>query len=68
VGGAPGRQGFGSSLVQSLVAAQLGGTVERHWEGKGLCCRILMPAECLEAEEDLPEQDVNATAPGPAPA
>jgi two-component sensor histidine kinase len=66
VGGAPGRQGFGSNLVQSLVAGQLGGTVERHWAGEGLRCRILLPAECLEADEDAPEQGVNAAARGPA--
>ena len=38
----PRRSGFGTSLIDRVVAAQ-GGTVERNWHPEGLSLRLVMP-------------------------
>lgn len=45
--GPPARLGFGSSLLRSLAARQLGGSVEKRWEEGGLQCRITLPPQVL---------------------
>ena len=43
VPGPPGRRGFGSRVIETVVVSQLGGTVARQWEADGLVCDIALP-------------------------
>lgn len=40
----PPRQGFGTRVIDTSVA-QLGGTVQRHWQPSGLLCKVRLPLE-----------------------
>jgi len=46
--GAPGRRGFGSTLIQGTVGSQLGGTIQKFWEPEGLGCEMILGATCLQ--------------------
>ncbi|WP_148213353.1 PAS domain S-box protein [Rhodospirillum centenum] len=46
VQGPPTRRGFGTDLLDSTVAGQLGGRLDRFWDAEGLTCRIRLPADC----------------------
>lgn len=47
---APTRASFGSKLIKSSFAAQLGGNVEMHFEPYGLFCIVSVPAGALAQE------------------
>jgi two-component sensor histidine kinase len=40
---APARRGFGSRLIEATAERQLGGVVQRVWDGEGLVCTISVP-------------------------
>jgi putative addiction module CopG family antidote len=40
----PGRKGFGSRLIESGLARELGGEVHLNYEPEGVVCQIVMPA------------------------
>jgi two-component sensor histidine kinase len=39
----PGRKGFGSRLIESGLARELGGEVHLNYEPEGVVCQIVMP-------------------------
>jgi len=41
--GPPARAGFGTRVLKATLCDQLGGTLDRRWEGEGLVCRIELP-------------------------
>ncbi|MBI1360349.1 MAG: hypothetical protein GC155_08705 [Alphaproteobacteria bacterium] len=41
---APKRTGFGSSLIETMIERNLGGSVERAYQPTGLVCTITLPA------------------------
>lgn len=43
----PEHQGFGTRLTNLSVEAQLGGTLEQHWEHDGLRCRLRVPVKAF---------------------
>lgn len=47
---APARRGFGSRMIESALAADLGGTVQLEFATDGLCCTIDAPAPRMMAE------------------
>ncbi|WP_255567965.1 PAS domain-containing protein [Brevundimonas sp. PAMC22021] len=47
VAGPPERVGFGSSLTNLSVEAQLGGKLSREWRPEGLCIVVDLPATAL---------------------
>lgn len=55
----PGRQGFGSKLIEATITRQLKGRVDWQWRETGLTCRILLPASALlvGAKSSSPESD-----------
>lgn len=48
----PERRGFGTTVIESSIAEQLGGTVRLDWRPTGLACEIHIPAERLMANQD----------------
>lgn len=44
---APDREGFGTTLIRSIVEGQLAGTLELAWEPDGLRCAMELPADVL---------------------
>jgi CheY-like chemotaxis protein len=44
---APGRQGFGSRLINTLVARQLSGSVCFDWHEQGMSCTIELPSRLV---------------------
>lgn len=42
---APNRRGFGSRLIEDVLAAELQGTVEMHYEPSGLLCKVSAPMD-----------------------
>lgn len=46
----PSRQSFGSKLIKSSFASQLGGTVEMKFEPSGLICIVTVPLAALGRE------------------
>jgi PAS domain S-box-containing protein len=42
---APERQGFGTSLISTMVERQLGGSVVFDWRPEGLACRMVIPMD-----------------------
>lgn len=59
-GDAP-RTGFGTTLLERIVEAQLGGTIERTFTDTGLVCRIAIP---LAAEGFEPARPARRAGPG----
>jgi PAS domain S-box-containing protein len=49
---APEKGGFGTTLLNALVAGRHGGQVEMDWRETGLACTITIPAEGLRAGAD----------------
>ncbi|MDZ4760387.1 MAG: CHASE3 domain-containing protein [Alphaproteobacteria bacterium] len=47
VNGDPSREGFGTTLARLSVEGQLGGSIDKVWEGEGLRVRISVPAATL---------------------
>jgi len=43
--GPPDRRGFGSQMADRAVSGQLGGKIERTWQGNGLLVRVNAPVE-----------------------
>ena len=43
--GPPRRRGFGSTVVETTVRSQLGGTSSFRWEQQGLRCELSIPAD-----------------------
>jgi two-component sensor histidine kinase len=39
----PTRLGFGTSLIEELIAHELGGTVDLAFAPGGICCRMKLP-------------------------
>jgi two-component sensor histidine kinase len=48
----PEHRGFGTTVIESSIAQQLGGTVRFDWLPAGLACKINVPAEQLMVNED----------------
>jgi two-component sensor histidine kinase len=46
------RRGFGTTVMESSIVQQLGGTVRLDWRPAGLACEINVPAEQLMENED----------------
>lgn len=44
----PSNQGFGTRLLKTTIENQLGGSLERVWQSKGLCCTITVPKSHLQ--------------------
>jgi PAS domain S-box-containing protein len=44
IAGPPDRRGFGSQLAELSIVQQLGGTITRDWDCKGLSVRMRVPA------------------------
>lgn len=61
---APGRRGFGSTLLHELAARQLGGRLETDWRPEGLVARLELPAALLRrgAVEDRDAASMRAPA------
>jgi PAS domain S-box-containing protein len=52
VAGRPERKGFGSRLVNGVLAAYFAGTVQTHFEASGFMCELKAPLDRLLAEAD----------------
>jgi PAS domain S-box-containing protein len=52
--GAPERIGFGTRLIEANAGAQLAGSVEMHWDPKGLRCTLRIGAEALRRDAAAP--------------
>lgn len=61
----PTRRGFGSRVVEATVRDQLGGTLDRHWQGTGLVCRIEIPLARAMIGMAAPEDPVAPAQPRP---
>lgn len=46
----PKNKGFGSTMIEQVMAMQIGGKVEMNYEPTGLRCRITAPLDRLRAE------------------
>ncbi|MET0288158.1 MAG: HWE histidine kinase domain-containing protein [Pseudoxanthomonas sp.] len=51
---APARRGFGSVMLERVLAAEVGGTVKLEYPPDGFCCRVLAPLEEVLAELPRP--------------
>jgi PAS domain S-box-containing protein len=47
---APSRRGFGSLMLERVLAAEIGGTVELEYAPDGFCCRVKAPMKEVLAE------------------
>ncbi|MGB5083775.1 MAG: response regulator [Methylocystis silviterrae] len=47
----PSRAGFGSKVIETSIAGQLQGQIEREWKASGLVCSIRIPSEHFLASE-----------------
>lgn len=48
----PTRRGFGTRVIEATVRAQLGGSVERHWEPSGLVIKVTVPLLRISASAE----------------
>lgn len=53
----PTRRGFGTGLIEGVVAYEFGGSAEFDFAPTGLCCRIVLP---LPESEPAPQTPLNA--------
>jgi PAS domain S-box-containing protein len=67
VPGPPGRRGFGTALMEQVVASQLRGALAMDWRPGGLRCRVTLPEDCF-APAGAPGPAAAPQAPGPAAA
>lgn len=51
---APSRRGFGSLMLERVLAAEIGGTVALEYAPDGFCCRVTAPLEEVLAELPSP--------------
>jgi two-component system, chemotaxis family, CheB/CheR fusion protein len=49
----PGRTGFGTTLVDTLVGTGLGGSIDRRFGEAGFSCRITLPLDRQPPDQDL---------------
>lgn len=52
------QMGFGGMLIDSCVAMQLFGGIERHWDEAGLRCVVMMGEAVLAGDRTLPASGV----------
>ncbi|MXP41496.1 PAS domain-containing protein [Altererythrobacter soli] len=61
---APQKRGFGSTVIQSSIERQLGGTLQLGWLEEGLRCRITLPlGQIIEGEVSSPGEPARALPP-----
>lgn len=60
----PRSRGFGTRVIDTTIRAQLGGSIERQWQGTGLMCDIAVPLSRLQSRR--PQRDVVPPPPLPS--
>lgn len=58
----PSRTGFGTRLIEKMLAGDIGGKVELNYLPAGLCCRIDAPMERLTEESSAPPETASQAA------
>ncbi|MFZ0766076.1 MAG: HWE histidine kinase domain-containing protein [Bradyrhizobium sp.] len=52
---APGKKGFGSRLIERMLAQDFSGKVNIHYRRDGVVCELIAPLSALKAREQLSE-------------
>jgi PAS domain S-box-containing protein len=63
----PSSTGFGSVVIRTSVERQLGGTVEKRWDGGALVCELTLPFDQLLLPKHEGERIARSTGPVEAP-
>ena len=58
---APQRRGFGTGLIEGIVAYEFGGSVHFDFNPSGLCCRIVIPFVRLGDTAETPSTEHSAS-------